>query len=66
MGSQTPVEGARTTRGHCGADTSRAKGDLIHLSRGYVGRNMASYTHRELADMHLAYGMVNCNGREAL
>ncbi|GFQ86461.1 uncharacterized protein TNCT_386551 [Trichonephila clavata] len=26
MGSQTPVEGARTTRGRCGADTSRAKG----------------------------------------
>lgn len=27
---------------------------------------MASYTHRELADMHLVYGMANCNGREAL
>ncbi|KAF8788474.1 hypothetical protein HNY73_006509 [Argiope bruennichi] len=27
---------------------------------------MATYTHRELADMHLVYGMANCNGREAL
>ena len=27
---------------------------------------MASYTHRESADMHLVYGMANCNGREAL
>ncbi|GFR29745.1 hypothetical protein TNCT_576911 [Trichonephila clavata] len=27
---------------------------------------MASYTHRELADMHLVYGMTNCNGLEAL
>ncbi|GFR25188.1 hypothetical protein TNCT_64591 [Trichonephila clavata] len=27
---------------------------------------MASYTHRELADMHLVYGMANYNGREAL
>ncbi|GFQ91690.1 hypothetical protein TNCT_134521 [Trichonephila clavata] len=66
MGSQTPVEGARTTRGHCGADTSRAKGDWIHSSRGCVGRNMASYTHRELADMHLVYGRANCNGQKAL
>ncbi|GFQ99258.1 hypothetical protein TNCT_534441 [Trichonephila clavata] len=66
MGSQTPVEGARTTRGRCGADTNRAKGDLIHSSRGCVGCNMTSYTHRELADMHLVYGMANCNGREAL
>ncbi|KAF8792294.1 hypothetical protein HNY73_003909 [Argiope bruennichi] len=27
---------------------------------------MASYKHREVADMHLVYGMANCNGREAL
>ncbi|GFQ65308.1 hypothetical protein TNCT_154671 [Trichonephila clavata] len=25
-----------------------------------------SYTHRELADMHLVYGMASCNGGEAL
>ncbi|KAF8770617.1 hypothetical protein HNY73_018123 [Argiope bruennichi] len=27
---------------------------------------MASYKHRELADVHLVYGMANCNGRKAL
>ncbi|GFV63403.1 transposable element tc3 transposase [Trichonephila clavipes] len=34
--------------------------------RGCVGRNMPTYTHREMADMHLIYGMAKCNGREAL
>ncbi|GFV33184.1 uncharacterized protein TNCV_970381 [Trichonephila clavipes] len=27
---------------------------------------MPTYTHREMADMHLIYGMTKCNGREAL
>ncbi|GFV88136.1 uncharacterized protein TNCV_3242851 [Trichonephila clavipes] len=27
---------------------------------------MPTYTHREMADMHLIYGMAKCNGREAL
>ncbi|GFW96021.1 transposase-like protein [Trichonephila clavipes] len=27
---------------------------------------MPIYTHREMADMHLIYGMAKCNGREAL
>ena len=66
MVSQTPVEDARTTRGCCDADTSWAKGNWIHSSRGCVGCNMASYTHRELANMHLVYLMTNCNGRKAL
>ncbi|GFT86126.1 DUF4817 domain-containing protein [Trichonephila clavipes] len=27
---------------------------------------MPTFTHREMADMHLIYGMAKCNGREAL
>ncbi|GFY18952.1 DUF4817 domain-containing protein [Trichonephila clavipes] len=27
---------------------------------------MPTYIHREMADMHLIYGMAKCNGREAL
>ncbi|GFX15780.1 hypothetical protein TNCV_1061021 [Trichonephila clavipes] len=27
---------------------------------------MPTYTHREMADMHLIYGIAKCNGREAL
>ncbi|GFT54562.1 transposable element Tcb2 transposase [Trichonephila clavipes] len=66
IGSQTPVEGARATRGSCETNTTCANGDCLHSSRGCVGRNMPTYTHREMADMHLIYGMAKCNGREAL
>ncbi|GFR00619.1 uncharacterized protein TNCT_105221 [Trichonephila clavata] len=67
MGSQTPVEGAITTRGCCGADTSRAKGDLIHSSRGSLGVTwLVTLTANWFTDMNLVYGMANCNRREAL
>ena len=60
---QTPVEGARARRGWCDTNASWADGYCLHSGRECSERNMASYKHREIAGMHLVYGMANCNGR---